>query len=543
MLATFVIGLREGLEAALIVGIIAAFLRKNGKSLTAMWAGVFLAVLLSVIVGVVLEMTEHALPQASQEGMEAIIGAVAVFFVTGMIMWMNTHAHNMKRALENEAAQAISQSSAWALASMAFLAVLKEGFETSVFLLATFSVAQSAAWAAIGAVIGLIMAVIIGCGIYFGGVRINLSRFFRFTGLFLILVAGGLIITSLRSAHEAGWLNIGQERIANLSWLVPPGSIQSALITGVLGIPADPCLIEVLGWFFYIATVVLFIYWPSDRRPSTKVAVRWLLSSALVLALSALSLFLYYPKPTLQIPNTAPLVSNETQNPAGQLTLLKKADNGYQLNVISTGSKPRILNLSTDAQVKSNHDGFVVETWSIRRSLTPEDAPKVLTLDQVVELYGNRIPIGLNPSQHPGPYQAEWTVHCAIDVSIAQGVLLNASGHSDDVVTLSGSGLQSPRTVTARNDKPMSACHWQVARAYRQNVEAALQRMQTLQDSSRFWAVILPLFLTVLALIFVFCALRMSWTHHKQRQPISAKNSLLFSPAKSTTLPENNQRK
>lgn len=330
MLATFIIGLREGLEAALIVGIIAAFLRKNGKSLFAMWVGVVLALVLSVIVGIALEVTERALPQASQEGMESVIGAIAVFFVTGMIMWMNTHAHNMKKELESDAAEAISQSSAWALASMAFLAVLKEGFETSVFLLATFSVAQSAMWAAVGAVIGLVVAVIIGCGIYFGGIRINLSRFFRFTGLFLILVAGGLIITSLQTAHEAGWLNIGQQRIADLSWLVPPGTIRSALITGVLGIPPDPNQIQTVAWLLYIGIVSVRVYWPAHRRPAPEKAARLSLAFAGVMALAALGLFLFYPPFTLQLPDNAPLVSDAQQTPAGQVQLLVTAGNGYQ---------------------------------------------------------------------------------------------------------------------------------------------------------------------------------------------------------------------
>src|SRR5688572_790675 len=100
MLATFVIGLREGLEAALIVGIVAAFLRNNGKSLLAMWLGVALAIALSVVVGVGLDLVEQALPQARQEGMESIIGFIAVFFVTGMILWMNAHASGMKKDLE-----------------------------------------------------------------------------------------------------------------------------------------------------------------------------------------------------------------------------------------------------------------------------------------------------------------------------------------------------------------------------------------------------------------------------------------------------------
>lgn len=221
MLATLVIALREGLEAALIVGIIAAFLRKNGKSLYSMWVGVLLAIALSLLVGIGLSITERSLPQASQEAMEAVIGLVAVFFVTGMVLWMNNHGHEIKRQLEKETAHAIRQSSARALAIMAFLAVLKEGFETSVFLLATFSAAQSAALAATGAVLGLILAIAIGWGIYIGGVRLNLGRFFRYTGLFLILVAAGLVISALRSGHEAGWLNIGQQPVVNLSqWLI-----------------------------------------------------------------------------------------------------------------------------------------------------------------------------------------------------------------------------------------------------------------------------------------------------------------------------------
>ena len=171
-----------------------------------MWAGVMLAGLLSAAVGIGLELVERSLPQADQEGMEAIIGLIATVFVTGMIIWMNAHARDVKRRIEVDATQALGQASTYALASMAFLAVLREGFETSVFLLATFSAAESAALAAAGAVAGLLAAVAIGWGIYAGGVRINLSRFFRLTGAFLILVAAGLVVTSLRTAHEAGWL-------------------------------------------------------------------------------------------------------------------------------------------------------------------------------------------------------------------------------------------------------------------------------------------------------------------------------------------------
>jgi high-affinity iron transporter len=539
LLATFIIGLREGLEAALIVGIIAAFLRKNGKSLFAMWVGVVLALVLSVIVGIALEMTERALPQASQEGMESVIGAVAVFFVTGMIMWMNTHAHNMKKELESDAAEAISQSSAWALASMAFLAVLKEGFETSVFLLATFSVAQSAMWAAVGAVTGLIVAVIIGCGLYFGGIRINLSRFFRFTGLFLILVAGGLIITSLQTAHEAGWLNIGQQRIADLSWLVPPGTVRSALITGVLGIPADPNQIQTVAWLLYIGMVSVMVYWPAHRRPAPEKAAGLSMVFAGVMALAALSLWLFYPPFTLQLPDSAPLVSN-AQTPAGQVQLLVTADNGYQLSVQSAAGKITQIPLARDAAMSGERTGLPTREWNTKTSLTPAGAPDVVSLDQVVALYGNRIPIGLNPAMHPGPYQAQWTVHCNVQVVAAGDALLDASGQADEVITLSGSGLQSPRTVTVRTPTAdVSACNWQLSYAWQQHVSDALQQRQRYQDTYRFWAYMLPALLAALALIFAVSALRVLLKFRHERSSVSREYDLSFGSQPHTHLPKN----
>jgi iron uptake system component EfeO len=269
MLPTFIIGLREGLEAALIVGIIAAFLRKNGKSLVPMWIGVAAAVGLSVAVGVVLDVIERSLPEAAQEGMECVIGAIAVVFVTGMILWMNTHARGLKRELEAGAGQAIRDGSAYALAGMAFLAVLKEGFETSVFLLATFTASGDSGLAATGAVAGIVASVLIGVGIYAGSVTLNLGTFFRWTGAFLILVAAGLVLQSFRTAHEAGWLSVGQQQVLDLGPAARPGTLVAALLTGVLGIPADPRLIEVIGWLGYLVPVALFVYWPAPRGASS----------------------------------------------------------------------------------------------------------------------------------------------------------------------------------------------------------------------------------------------------------------------------------
>ncbi len=510
MLATLVIGLREGLEAALIVGIIAAFLRKNGKSLVAMWLGVALAVALSIAVGVGLDLVEQVLPQAAQEGMEAVIGAIAICFVTSMIAWMNAHARDMKRQIEAEAAQALSQASAYALASMAFLAVLKEGFETSVFLLATFSAAQSAVLAAAGAIIGLLFAVAIGWGIYIGGVRINLSRFFRFTSAFLILVAAGLVITSLRSAHEAGWLDAGQQQTLNLSWLVAPGSIQSALITGVLGIPADPRLIEVIGWLAYLVPVAWYLYWPRSRRPAPGMAARLQFAAAAAFAVLALGLIALYPSARPQVPARATLVAatGSTPQAVGTAQLSAASDGSSPVLKVSLGNTANTTLPLTDGNCRpARHDGIDASACAITRKSSRAGSPSSLTLDQIVALSGGRIPVGLNPAEHPGPFAADWSLERSTDVWTADGILLDAAERTTTIVTFSGSGLQTPRTLRV-NDNAAAASGWRVSAAYRNQAVSALNSVAAARTQRTFWAIQLPAMLAIGAFLLVLSGLR-----------------------------------
>jgi len=511
MLATFVIGLREGLEAALIVGIIAAFLRKNGKSLTAMWAGVGLAVLLSLAVGVGLDLVEQALPQAEQEAMETIIGTIAIFFVTGMIVWMNAHARDMKHALESQAAAALSRTSSLALAVMAFLAVLREGFETSVFLLATFSAAQSAALAATGAVLGILLAVAIGWGIYIGGVKVNLARFFRVTGAFLILVAAGLAISALRTAHEAGWLNAGQQATVNLAWLVAPGTIQSALITGVLGIPADPRAIEVIGWLAYLVPVALFIYWPESRRPSARGVIRLQAGIGLALAVLAACLAIFVPASRLDLPAQAPVIagSDSTARTMGTARLRTGTDGvPVALDLSLENARGTSLTLADGQAQQDEHDGIPTKVWRLDHSLGPSSAPSTLTLDQVVDLAGGRIPVGLNPQQNPGPYDVAWNVRSLTTIWIADGALVDAAERKATVVTLSGGGLKRPRVLSVSGSAAAPSAGWQVAPAYREQAIAALDAVAATRAERNFWAVQLPILLAVAAFTMAAVALR-----------------------------------
>ncbi len=268
MIPTLVIALREGVEAALIVGIIAAFLVKEGRmdAIKQMWIGVGIAVALCVGIAILLEVAGEQLPQREQEGLETVIGLIAVAAVTYMIIWMRRNARGIKKALEGSAAHALARGSAMALVAMAFLAVLREGFETSVFMLAAFQDSTDTTAAGAGAVIGLVAAIVIGVGIYRGGVRINLNRFFRFTGLILVFVAAGLLSTSLHTAHEAGWFNDLQGQALELSWLVQPGTVSGSLLTGMLGLQPTPTVGEVLVYVLYAVPMTLYVLWPDRLR-------------------------------------------------------------------------------------------------------------------------------------------------------------------------------------------------------------------------------------------------------------------------------------
>jgi high-affinity iron transporter len=268
VLPTFVIGLREGVEASLIVGIVAAFLRQQGRTdaLRAVWAGVILAVILCSGAAVGLQLLDQALPQRQQEGLETVVASVAVFMVTFMIVWMRRHARGLASELRASAGAALAEGSAWALAAMAFFAVLREGLETAVFMLAAFQASGDSTATGSGAALGVLCAVVIGWCIYRGGVRLDLSRFFRTTSAVLVIVAAGLVASAVHTAHEAAWLNSMQSQALDLSWLVRPGSIVSSLVTGVLGIQPEPTAGEVLGYAIYGVPMLLYVLWPDRRR-------------------------------------------------------------------------------------------------------------------------------------------------------------------------------------------------------------------------------------------------------------------------------------
>jgi high-affinity iron transporter len=273
VIPTFVIGLREGVEAALIVGIVAAFLKRTASSrdMRWMWLGVIVAAVLCLIGGIALHVFDRSLPQRQQEAFETVVGLVAVGTVTWMIVWTKRHAREMKSHLEERASSALAEGTAFALVGMAFFAVLREGLETAVFLLAAFQSASAPLAAGMGVVLGVATAVFLGFLIYRGGTRLNYARFFRITGLVLVFVAGGILAYAVHSAHEAGWINVLQARAVDLRWLVAPGTVRASLLTGMLGLQPEPTVAEALVWLAYVIPMTIYVLKPvsSGTRAQT----------------------------------------------------------------------------------------------------------------------------------------------------------------------------------------------------------------------------------------------------------------------------------
>jgi high-affinity iron transporter len=266
MIPTFVITLREGVEASLIVGIIAAFLSTRGRGLGPMWVGVASAITLCFTAAVAFSLVGSTLSTTAREAAEGALALVAVAGVTYMIVWMQRHARELKGHLEARAAVAIGAGSATALVLMAFFAVLREGVETAVFLLAAFEQTRQPLAAGVGALLGVLAAVTLGYAIYAGGVRIDLARFFRVTGLVLVFVAGGLLAGAVHAFTEAGVLAVGTHPAIDISWLVAPGSVRASLLTGMFGLQPVPTYAELFVWLAYVVPMTLFI-WRPVRRP------------------------------------------------------------------------------------------------------------------------------------------------------------------------------------------------------------------------------------------------------------------------------------
>jgi len=275
MFVPFLIMLREGLEAALIVSLIASYLKRTGRTrwFPALWTGVFIAAALCLALGIVINQTTGEFPQKQQELFEGIVAVVAVAILTSMVFWMRKVARNMRAQLEQAVDQALNQSGrgGLALVLMVFLAVAREGLESVFFLLAAFT--QDVGYAPpVGAVLGLATAVVLGMLLYWGGVRLNMAHFFRWSSLFILFVAAGLAAGAARAFHEAGLWNHFQNVAFDLSNVLSTHSLAGTLLEGVLGYQETPSVSEVAAYFLYLIPALLLFFLPARpaRQLSTK---------------------------------------------------------------------------------------------------------------------------------------------------------------------------------------------------------------------------------------------------------------------------------
>ncbi|MGE0223746.1 MAG: iron uptake transporter permease EfeU [Acetobacteraceae bacterium] len=276
MLIAFLIMLREGLEAALIVGVIALYLHRTGRAawIPAAWAGVALAVLICLGIGLVLNYSAAEFPQREQEAFEAVVAIVAVGILTSMVFWMRRASRSLTTHLHAsiDVALTAGKGAGLALVTMVFLAVGREGLEALFFLLAT--VQQDVGLGVpIGAMLGLLAAVLIGWGIFAGGLRLDLPRFFRVTGVAIVFIAAGLCAAALRALHEAGIWNSLQQTAFDLSPFLPADGVIGTLLSGMLGYNDAPSVGEVLIYFGYLVPVlVLFVFPSRSAKSSTSAA-------------------------------------------------------------------------------------------------------------------------------------------------------------------------------------------------------------------------------------------------------------------------------
>jgi high-affinity iron transporter len=253
MIASLVLSLREGVEAALIIGIVFGAVRKAGRTslYRPIWAGVISAGLLSLMVALALRAVDMELEGRAEQIFEGLTLALAAGVLTWMVFWMRRHAVGMQAQLESNVSKATQFESSWALFFLAFIAVLREGIELALYLTAA-ALTSTGMQTLVGTTIGLATAFLLGYLIYSATVHLNLQRFFQVTAVFLILFAAGLVAQSVAEFNEAGVIPAIISPLWNLNPVLSDQSVVGTILSTLFGYHGNPSLTEVLGYSVYI---------------------------------------------------------------------------------------------------------------------------------------------------------------------------------------------------------------------------------------------------------------------------------------------------
>jgi high-affinity iron transporter len=294
VLATFLIGLREGLEAALVVGILVAYISRLGRRdvLPKLWTGVALAVVLSLAIGAVLTFGAYSLTFEAQEIIGGTLSIVAVAMVTWMIFWMQRAGRTLQRTLEGEVDRALAHGTLWGLVVIGFVSVAREGIETTLLLWSMVQSFGDAPLALLGALLGILAAAVVGALLARGMLRLNLRVFFTWTGALLIIVAAGVLAYGIHDLQEAGVLPgpftvlapvdpvtgtvaVGAGAFPfgwafDASAAIAPGSPLAAILQATVGFTPQMSWLQVIAWTLYVVIVTAVFVVRSGRQRSAK---------------------------------------------------------------------------------------------------------------------------------------------------------------------------------------------------------------------------------------------------------------------------------
>ena len=278
MLPSFLLSLREGLEAALIIGIVLGALQKIRRTdLTpALWMGTLAALGVSILTAVILTLFGLSLEDGAEQIYEGITMLLAAGILTWMIFWMSGQAKNIKSELEEGINKAVATTGKRAVFGLAFLAVVREGVELALFITAAFfagsseNVTTNIILTLTGVVLGLGTAVLLGWSLLAATARLNLRRFFQITGYLLILFAAGLVAHGIHEFNEVGWIPSIIEHVWDVNAVVDETSVVGELLKTLFGYNGNPSLTEVIGYFVYLAVAIFFF----TRTTTTQTVVK-----------------------------------------------------------------------------------------------------------------------------------------------------------------------------------------------------------------------------------------------------------------------------
>lgn len=269
MTANFLIGLREGLEATLVVVLLMAYLVKTGRRslLPRLWAGVGIAVAVSIAFGALLTFGPQGLTFEAQEAIGGGLSIAAVALVTWMVFWMAHTARSLGGELKSQVDK-LADGAAWGLVVVAALAVGREGLETALFLWAAAQAAGESTQPLIGALLGLAVAAGLGYLLHRGVLKVNLSRFFTWTGVGLIVIAGGVLAYGIHDLQEAGILPGLHSLAFDVSAAIPASSWYGTVLKGTLNLSPATTWLEAGAWLLYVVPVLFFYIRANSSTPA-----------------------------------------------------------------------------------------------------------------------------------------------------------------------------------------------------------------------------------------------------------------------------------